>query len=65
VKRQAYRLFEIVAWPAAVWYAVEAAIRGATGDAAGAAWALLFAAMASAMIGGCRMASRGVSVPAR
>lgn len=56
MKTQGYRLFEVVAWPAAAWCPLEAVIRGAQGDGRGAAWATLLAAMAVAMIAGTRIA---------
>jgi len=63
--RATCRLAEIVAWPAAVWYPVEAALRGATGDSRGAAWALLLGALAFAMVAAARMASRAAVAPIR
>lgn len=54
MRPQAYRLFEIVAWPAAVWCGVELLLRGATGDFSGAAATALTGAMAGLTIAACR-----------
>ena len=50
-----YGLFELVAWPAAVWGAAEAALRLATGTFDGFATATATGALASLTIVACRM----------
>lgn len=54
MKVQVYRLFEIVAWPAAAWCAFELLLRTATGDLAGAGPTALTGCMAAITIVLCR-----------
>ena len=58
MRRQAYLVFEIVAWPAAVWCALEAAARGATGTFDGLSETVLLGSMAATTIVACRWRSR-------
>jgi len=60
---QAYRLFEIVAWPAAVWCAVEVALRLATGELAGVTATLLTGACAALTIVASRARSKDIATP--
>jgi len=48
-------MFEIVAWPAAAWCAIELAMRAATGEFAGSGATLVSGVMAALMITGCRL----------
>lgn len=59
----AYRLFEIVAWPAAVWCAVELALRVATGELAGITATLLTGSCAALTIVAARARSRDIAAP--
>ena len=58
---QAYRLFEIVAWPAAVWCAVEVAMRLATGELAGVTATLLTGSCAALTIVASRARSKDIA----
>lgn len=51
----AYRLFEIVAWPAFAWCGIEVAVRLATRASAGLAATALTGAMAALTIAACRL----------
>lgn len=62
MRLQAYQLFEIVAWPALVWCALESTLRIAVGDNSGLGSALFIAACAAATIAAAR--SRGRSLAA-
>lgn len=53
----AYHLFEIVAWPAAVWCAVELVLRGASGGHAGMAMPTITGLCAGFTIVACRLRS--------
>jgi len=55
VRVEAYRVFEIVAWPAAAWCAIELAMRAATAEFAGSGATLVSGVMAALMIAGCRL----------
>ena len=57
MRMQAYRLFEIVAWPAAAWCAIELVLRGATGSFEGMTWTALTGGMAALTIVACRIRS--------
>jgi hypothetical protein len=54
MRRRAYFAFELMAWPAAVWSAVEIGLRAATGTSGGAAATALTGACAAATIVLCR-----------
>ena len=56
----AYRLFEIVAWPAAIWCAVELALRGTTGETAGMSMTAITGASAALTIVACRARNRSL-----
>lgn len=62
MRLQAYHLFEIVAWPALVWCAVESALRLGVGDHAGLGTTLLTAACAAGTIVAARSRSRSLTV---
>ena len=51
----AYHLFEIVAWPAAVWCAIELGLRTAVGSADGVWMTIATGLCAASTIGACRM----------
>ena len=53
----AYSLFEIVAWPAAVWCVLELALRAGTRTYDGAAATAATGALAALTIVACRMRS--------
>lgn len=55
MRRGAYRAFEIVAWPAAAWCALELALRTVSGAHDGTAATLVLGAMAAATIAACRI----------
>ncbi len=57
----AYRLFEIVAWPALAWCALELPLRAATGAAPGMTMAAITGACAAATIVACRWRSRALA----
>ncbi len=57
---EAYRLFEIVAWPAAAWCAIELLLRGATGEAAGMSMTAITGACAALTIVACRARNRSL-----
>ena len=57
MKTQAYRLFEVVAWPAAVWCVVELGLRTATGQLDGMPMTAATGAMAALTIVACRWRS--------
>jgi hypothetical protein len=61
VRVGAYRLFEIVAWPAAAWGAVEVALRAAMGEP-GIGGALLTCVCAAGMIAASRARTRQLAV---
>ncbi len=50
-----YHLFEIVAWPAAVWCAIELGLRTTLGAADGAGMTLATGLCAALTIAACRM----------
>ena len=54
----AYRLFEIVAWPAAAWCAIELSLRAATGLRDGAAMTAATGVLAALTVAGCRWRAR-------
>lgn len=54
MRRHAYFVFELVAWPAAVWSAVELGLRAAAGTSGDAAATALTGACAAATIVLCR-----------
>ncbi len=55
MRSSAYHLFEIVAWPAAVWCALEVSLRTATGDFQGITATALTGACAALTIVACRL----------
>jgi len=57
VRLGAYHLFEIVAWPAAVWCAIELALRGVSGAHAGIAMPAITGLCAALTIVACRLRS--------
>ncbi len=57
---QAYRLFEIVAWPAAVWCAIELLLRGMTGETADMSMTAITGACAALTIVACRARNRSL-----
>ena len=63
MKREAYRVFEIVAWPAAAWCGLEIVLRTASGTHDGTAATVVLGAMAAATIAACRI-RKGHLVPA-
>lgn len=52
---RAYSVFEIVAWPAAVWCGIEVALRTATGTFDGIAMTAALGSLAALTIVACRM----------
>jgi hypothetical protein len=50
MREQAYRCFEIVAWPALVWSAFEAAVESATGEWVKVPWSLAMALISGGMV---------------
>ena len=58
MRREAYRLFEIVSWPAAVWCGAECGLRMALGTPASAAAPALLGVMALGTIWACRARTR-------
>jgi hypothetical protein len=63
MRLSAYHLFEIVAWPAAVWCTLEATLRFASGEVEGLATTAATAALAGLTVAACRIRSRQL-VPA-
>ncbi|MEO8538792.1 MAG: hypothetical protein ABI577_03560 [bacterium] len=55
---QAYRLFEIVAWPAAVWCGIELALRVSTASFEGISMTAITGACALLTIAGTRIRTR-------
>ena len=49
-----YRAMSILAWPAAVWFAIEASLRAAIGDPAGALIAIGWFGLAAGTIAAAR-----------
>ena len=64
MRTRAYFVFELVAWPAAVWCAVELALRVATGDLAGTGGAGLTGTFAALTIVSVRWRSRQLALAA-
>lgn len=58
MRQQAYHLFEIAAWPAAVWCAAEVVLRGVTGARDGIAASAMLGLMAAGTIVACRLRTR-------
>lgn len=56
----AYRLFEIAAWPAVAWCALELPLRAAAGAVPGMTMAAVTGACAAATIVACRWRSRAL-----
>ena len=63
MRTRAYRLFEIVAWPALVWCALEVALRVATGQLAGIAPTMLTGICAGLTVVAARARSRDIALP--
>jgi len=61
MRDQVYRLFEIVAWPAACWGAVELALRAGAGFGAGANTTLITTVMAAVTIVASRQRRRALA----
>jgi|GEM_PF-4172953 len=55
MRKTAYSLFELVAWPAAAWSVVETVLRSATGAIDGLAAAAATGALATGTIVACRL----------
>lgn len=55
MRTEVYRVFEIVAWPALVWCALELGLRGAVRDFDGAAATTFLGVLASLTVLGCRL----------
>lgn len=64
MRERTYFLFEIVAWPAAVWCAVEMALRAVTGATAGMGGTGLTGACAVLTIVAVRWRSRQLALAA-
>jgi hypothetical protein len=64
MRPKAYHLFEIVAWPAAVWCAIEIGLRAATASYDGAAMTAATGALAAMTVVACRWRSAQLA-PAR
>jgi hypothetical protein len=58
MRRSTYSLFEIVAWPAAVWCAIELALRAGTTTFDGAGMTAVTGALAAMTIVACRWRGR-------
>lgn len=61
MRHGAYHLFELVAWPAAVWSGVEVLLRVASGAFDGLTQAGFLGAMAGCTIAACRWRSHQLS----
>ena len=59
IRRQSYGVFEMLAWPAVVWSAVEIALRTSVREFGGLADATLILACAAMTVGFCRHMRRG------
>jgi hypothetical protein len=60
-----YHLFEIVAWPAAVWCAIEIGLRGLTGSYDGASMTAITGACAILTVVGCRLRTSQLALQAK
>jgi hypothetical protein len=65
VRRQAYWLFELLAWPAAAWGAFECVARVAVGEHHGLGSAAGLTLMAGATIAACRWRQGGLALRRR
>lgn len=63
MRTHAYRLFEIVAWPALVWCALEVALRVATGQLEGIAPTMLTGISAGLTVVAARARSTDIALP--
>jgi hypothetical protein len=61
VRTRAYFLFELVAWPAAVWCAAELLLRAATGETGGSVGAALTGTCAVLTVFACRLRAMQLS----
>ena len=59
----AYRLFEIVAWPAVVWCTIEVALRLATGELSGIPVTLLTGMCAALTVVAARARTKHIAAP--
>ncbi len=64
MRQQAYRLFEIVAWPAAAWCGFEVVVRAAAGPGDGLAASALLGLLAAGTIAACRVRTRQLRLQA-